>query len=229
MVRIADAFNKMHQHKEAISMFEEALAISSDDPFALLGLGNLYYADHEDDRALICFERLLEGNSQNVVVMTMTGNLYRRRRQYDRAIESYKNALELEPNNSFALFGMGDCFRGHHDIEQAVFWWEKILEHEPKNQVLWTRVGDAQINLGRLDDAVESYEACLKTGEDIFAYLGLARVEHKKGDTAAAIVFCEQALKIDKKHHRVLSELATLHDAAGDFEAAKSTRGLIAS
>lgn len=209
-------------------MYEEALAITGDDPFALLGLGNLYYADHEDDRALACFERLLKANSKNVVVMTMTGNLYRRRRDYDKAIENYRNALEIEPENCFALFGMGDSFRGYQDMEQAVFWWEKILQQEPRNQALWSRVGDAQASLDRISDAVASYEACLKVGDDIYAYLGLARVEQKKGDVQAAIAFCQQALQIDKNHTRVLTELAALYEQIGDYESAETARELIA-
>ncbi|MES0327937.1 MAG: tetratricopeptide repeat protein, partial [Gammaproteobacteria bacterium] len=189
--------------------------------------GNLYYASNQDDRALMCFERLLKGNSHNVVVMTMTGNLYRRRMEYDRAIENYRNALEIEPDNSFALFGMGDSFRGHKDMEQAVFWWQKILQHEPRNQALRSRVGDAQILLGRLDEAVVNFNQCLSQSDDIFSYIGLAHVERERGNFQAAIEFCKKALQVDSTHPRILNELAAMQEAAGDHEAAQATRDLI--
>ena len=41
MVRIADAFHKLDQKEDAISFYDQALAISENDPFALLGKGNL--------------------------------------------------------------------------------------------------------------------------------------------------------------------------------------------
>lgn len=148
MVRVADAYHKLHDTDNAIAFYEQALKVSTNDPFALLGLGNVYYAQHEDTRALLCFETLLKNNSQNVVVMTMTGNIYRRRKEFDQ------KALEIEPTNNFALFGMGDCYRGQQNMEKAVEWWDKILEREPENQALWTRVGDALLSLDRVDDAV---------------------------------------------------------------------------
>jgi tetratricopeptide (TPR) repeat protein len=159
--------------------------------------------------------------------MTMIGNIYRRRKEYDRAMDHYENALELDPRNNFALFGMGDCFRGKLDIEKAVFWWGKILDQEPENQILWTRVGDALVSLGRLDEAVQHYNSSLKVDHDLYAVLGLARVAQKQGDYDRACHYCEQALEVDKDNVRALEELAKICDEAGDTERAQAARDRI--
>jgi len=228
MVRIADAYHKMNDTGNAIDFYEQSLEIKPYDPFALLGLGNVYYAQHDDAKALECFEKLLSKNtSHNVVLMTMIGNIYRRRKEFDRAMEHYQNALELDPVNNFALFGMGDCYRGQLNMEQAVFWWGKILDQEPENQSLWTRVGDALVSLGRLDDAVRHYHASLKVGHDLYAVLGLARVAQKQGDYDKACYHCEQALEIDVDNTRALEELARICDEAGYTEKAEEVRARI--
>ena len=228
MVRIADAYHKLNDSDNAIDFYEQSLAIKPYDPFALLGLGNVYYAQHNDEKALECFEKLLAKNtSHNVVLMTMIGNIYRRRKEYDRAMDHYENALELDPRNNFALFGMGDCFRGKLDIEKAVFWWGKILDQEPENQTLWTRVGDALVSLGRLDEAVQHYNSSLRVDHDLYAVLGLARVARKQGDYDRACHYCEQALEVDKDNVRALEELASICEEAGDTERAQAARDRI--
>ena len=228
MVRIADAYHKLDDGESAIDFYEQSLVIKPYDPFALLGLGNVYYARHDDEKALDCFEKLLAKNtSHNVVLMTMIGNIYRRRKEYDRAMDHYENALELDPKNNFALFGMGDCFRGKLNIEKAVFWWGKILDQEPDNQSLWTRVGDALVSLGRLDEAIEHYNSSLKVDHDLYAMLGLARVAQKQKDYDKACRYCEQALEVDENNTRALEELARICDTAGYPEKAQAARDRI--
>ena len=192
-----------------------------------MGLGNVYYAQREDEKALICFETVLESNHQNVVVMTMVGNIYRRRKEFDRALDKYAGALEIDSENNFALFGMGDCYRGQGDMDQAVHWWDKILAHEPENQALWTRVGDALGRLGRFKDAEKHYNASLLNGFDLYAVLGLARINHQQGCLDVAIKYCEDALKSDKDNPRVLEELSKIHEDAGNVEEAKAIRARI--
>lgn len=165
--------------------------------------------------------------THNVVVMTMAGNIYRRRKEYDRAMEQYQNALDLDPKNNFALFGLGDCCRGKLDLDKAVHWWDKILEQEPENQALWTRVGDALVNLDRLDEAVLHYESSLKTGHDIYALLGLARVKVKRGNFSQALQHCERALSVEEDHPRVLEEMAKINELNGDAAAAARCRSRI--
>jgi len=228
MVRIADAYHKLDDSESAIDFYEQSLVIKPYDPFALLGLGNVYYAQHNDEKALECFEKLLAKNtSHNVVLMTMIGNIYRRRKEFDRAMGHYENALELDSKNNFALFGMGDCFRGQLNMERAVYWWGKILDQEPENQSLWTRVGDALVSLGRLDEAIQHYNASLRVDHDLYAVLGLARVAQKQGDPGKACYYCEQALEVDEDNIRALEELARICDEAGYTERAEQARARI--
>ncbi|MGB5458189.1 MAG: tetratricopeptide repeat protein, partial [Gammaproteobacteria bacterium] len=103
-----------------------------------------------------------------------------------------------------------------------------ILEHEPENQALWTRVGDALLSLERIDDAIEHYQASLKNGEDVYAYLGMARAQHARGDLNSAREFCETALSHDETNERVLEKLIEIHEQSGDPEAAEQARQKLA-
>jgi tetratricopeptide (TPR) repeat protein len=114
-------------------------------------------------------------------------------------------------------------------MEKAVFWWGKILDQEPENQALWTRVADALVSLGKLDEAEVHYQASLKVGYDLFAVLGLARVAQKQQNYDKAQHYCEQALEHDGDNARALEELALICDDAGFREKAKKLRERIES
>jgi tetratricopeptide (TPR) repeat protein len=122
---------------------------------------------------------------------------------------------------------MGDCFRGQLKMDKAVYWWEKILDQEPENQALWTRVADALVTLGRLDEAVTHYNASLQVSYDLYAVLGMARVSQKQGDLDKARYYCEQVLEEDGDNVRALEELAHICDDAGFTEKAQQLRDRI--
>lgn len=61
-------------------------------------------------------------------------------------------------------------------------------------------------------------------GHDLYDILGLARVAQQQGDYDKACYHCEQALEVDKDNMRVLEELASICDAAGDTEKAQAAR-----
>ena len=110
-----------------------------------------------------------------------------------------------------------------HGISVRRNWWEKIFDQEPENQSLWTRVGDALVSLGRLDEAVVHYNSSLRVAHDLYAMLGLARVARKQEDFDKACYYCEQALAEDGDNERALEELANI---CNDADLAKKIQKL---
>ena len=89
---------------------------------------------------------------------------------------------------------------------------------------MWTRVGDALGRLGRFKDAEKHYNASLVSGYDLYAVLGLARINHQQGNLDVAIKYCEDALDKDKSNIRVMEELSKIYEDAGRVDDAKELR-----
>jgi tetratricopeptide (TPR) repeat protein len=58
----------------------------------------------------------------------------------------------------------------------------------------------------------------------LYAYLGLARADHKRQNYDKAKEYCQQALKDDKGAERALGMLVQVCEDAGDTAAAEQAR-----
>jgi len=224
LTRLADSYVKIGNFSESESLYLKALSLDGTDKYALRGIGNLYYKLADHDKALSYFEKFIELDDTYIAVLTMAGNIYRRRKQYDKAVYFYEKALKQEPWNIFALYGMGDSQRGLQNYENSVVYWLKILEKEPHNQNLHSRVGDAMVLLGRLDDALEHYQQSMNIGYDQFALLGMAKAYRLKNDFAQAEKCCQQLLEKNAEEPRALQEALALYEEMGDKQKAEEVR-----
>lgn len=216
LTRVGDSYKKLKKYRESEKFYCQALAINNNDKYALLGVGSLFYKLEKDDKALQYLERLLGLDDSYVAVLTMVGNLYRRRQDFDRAIEYYRKAVEYEPGNSFALYGLGDCSRWMKKYGEVVKWWGMILAKEPRNQVMHSRVGDAFINTGDYDKALEHYKISLEIRFDPYACLGISRIYRYQEKYSEAIEYCQKVLQQAPDHLRGLEELADVFREMGD-------------
>lgn len=210
MTRVGDSYKKIKNYDESEKYYCQALEGNGEDKYALLGVGSLFYKIEKDDKALLYLERLLTLDDRYVAVLTMVGNIYRRRQQYEKAIDYYAKAVEQEPGNTFALYGLGDCNRWMKNYDEVVRWWSMILEKEPRNQVMHSRVGDACINTGQLDKALEHYKASLGIRFDPYACLGMSKIYRDQHKYKEAVGCCQKVLDQMPNNPRALEELAEI-------------------
>lgn len=218
MTRLGDSNKKLDNFKESENYYLQALSINGNDRYALLGLGSLYYKTEQDDEALIYLEKLLSIDDHYVAVLTMVGNIYRRRKEHEKAITFYEKAVRHEPGNTFALYGLGDCFRWLQQYEEVVRWWTKILDKEPKNQVMHSRVGDAYLNIGDTEMALDHYKKSLKIRFDPYALLGMSRIYRTDGKLDEAEECCMKILEQSPSNTRGQDELLEIYKERGNPE-----------
>ncbi|MDF1578695.1 MAG: divalent cation tolerance protein CutA [Desulfobulbales bacterium] len=218
LTRVGDSYKKLKEYGASEKYYCRALEINGKDKYALLGVGSLFYKQEKDDKALHYLERLLELDDGYVAVLTMVGNIYRRRQEYERAIAYYAKAVELEPGNTFALYGLGDCNRWMKNYDEVVRWWGMILEKEPRNQIMHSRVGDACLNTGDHEKAMEHYQISLRIRFDPYACLGMARILRHQGKYPEAVAYCQKVLEQTPNNPRILEELAEVYREMGEIE-----------
>jgi tetratricopeptide (TPR) repeat protein len=210
LTRVADAYRKVRNLNRSRDIYLKVLSMERDNPYALIGLGHLYYDFKEYDKALFYWERMVQvhGSNVDIRVLTSVGNCHRKLKTFRKGIDYFARALELEPDNFYALFGMADCYRGLNLHKESLHYWNRILASDPDNKVILTRAGDAYRSMGEYDDAEVSYKKALNIEFDAYAILGLALIYKQKGKYQEAIESLEGLLKNDTKNSRLYLEIA---------------------
>jgi tetratricopeptide (TPR) repeat protein len=145
-------------------------------------------------------------------------------RYYDFAEGAYREALRIEPADADAMSGMAWVTGGRHVFDQSVEWAHKALAIAPDSADSFAMLGDAALELGDYDGALEAYQKMMDLRPDLSswsrgAYLLWITGEANQGMTlmakaiAAGGPFAENTAWCRAK-------LATMHLHAGAFAAA---------
>ena len=225
LTRIADAYRKVRNIVRSRDIYQKVLTMERDNPYALIGLGHLYYDFKEYEKALFYWERMVQVHGANVDirVLTSVGNCHRKLKTYRKGVDYFNKALELEPNNFYALFGMADCYRGLNLHKESLAYWNRILSLDPENKVILTRAGDAFRAMGAFKEAEESYQKALNIEFDAYAILGLALINKQQGKYVEAIDSLEGLVKNDQKNARLYMEIAECYIRIGQKRRAYET------
>ena len=196
-----------------------------DNPYALIGIGHLYYDFREYANAMKYWERMLEVTREEVDIRVLTslGNCHRKLKTFEKGLNLFKMAFNAQPNNFYALFGLADCYRGLGMQAESLIYWEKILELDPDNKVILTRVGDAYRYKQDFDTAEAYYQRALNIEMDVYAVLGLAMINKAKGNCKEALESLKSLLFNDPKNPRLYIEIADCYLALGNPSEALST------
>lgn len=146
--------------------------------------------------------------------------------QYPQAEKVYRRALDLAPKSVEALTGMAWVASVNHDFPASVEWANKAIAFDPKNHAAYGLIGDAQVEQGDYDGAMDSYQTMLDIRPDISSYSRGANVLFLTGDTRKAMYLMAQAIKSGGPHAEntawCRAELAGMLFKQGALPAAES-------
>ncbi|MCL1959738.1 MAG: tetratricopeptide repeat protein [Spirochaetes bacterium] len=218
LTRIADAYRKVHNFTNSKNIYQRVLEIEDDNPYAIIGLGHLYYDYKEYKEALFYLEKMLKFGYDDVDIRVLTsiGNCHRKLKTFSEGIPFFEAALKRENTNFYALFGLADCYRGINQLENAIKYCSRILELDPRNKMILTRTGDAYRNMNFFDKAKEFYEKALNVEFDIYAVLGLALISKAQEKYDEAVNSLKRLIQHDGMNYRFYAELSDCYLKMGD-------------
>jgi tetratricopeptide (TPR) repeat protein len=152
---------------------------------------------------------------------------------YPKAETLFHQALEVDAGDIDALVGLGTLALARHEFAAALDWGEQARGRDPYRAAAYGVIGDAQIELGRYDEAVETVQAMVDLRPDLGSYARVSYIRELMGDRAGALAAMEQAVTAGSGYAEnvawVRVQLGNLHfdggfldDAAHDYAAARA-------
>ena len=117
-------------------------------------------------------------------------------RKYDNSAEqSYAHALQLNPRSVDAMDGMAGVAAGRGTYDQSVDWATRALVLDKNNAAACGLIGDAALERGDYDAALENYQKMMDLKPDLSSWSRGASLLWITGNRSKAIWLMERAVK----------------------------------
>lgn len=131
----------------------------------------------------------------------------------------YLRAAELAPGNPAILAGAGDALRCAGRLKEAIALFDEAIALDPTSLAAWYGRAMALESETALDDALTSYLRVTELSPGTAAgFAGLAALQVRTGDLAAAQRNGQMALKLGPNEAGTLLALARIAFANGEYE-----------
>ena len=99
-----------------------------------------------------------------------------------------QRSLDQQPQDNFeAMVGMAALAAARHDFAAALRLGRARKAVNPYNGSVYGVIGDAQVELGRYDDAFATFQTMVDTRPDLASYASVSYARELQGDVAGAI------------------------------------------
>jgi tetratricopeptide (TPR) repeat protein len=114
---------------------------------------------------------------------------------YSKTEQALGRALDLQPDDFAAMIQMGALSLARHQFREALDWGEKAHAISPGTALIYGVIGDAQIELGQYDAALETFQTMVDLRPDLSSYSRASYIRELRGDVEGAIEAMQRAVQ----------------------------------
>jgi tetratricopeptide (TPR) repeat protein len=148
---------------------------------------------------------------------------------YTKTEDLLDRAQKLQPQSPELFASRGTLALARHDFAAALGYGTQALSSDPQSARYHGIVGDAQIELGMYDDAIDSYQEMVDSRPDFAAYSRVAYARELYGDPEGAIEAMKFALQAGSGTPENVAwahvQLGNLWFGSGDLDQAEKEYG----
>lgn len=146
---------------------------------------------------------------------------------YTQAENAFNETLKRDPDHLDALMGMGILALARHEFTVALEWADQAWAINPYGADILGIMVDAQVELGRYEEALESADKMIKLRPGIPSYTRLSYLRELHGDIPGAIEMMEKAADVGLPGTEAMLwsqvQLGHLYFNSGDLAQAEAT------
>ncbi len=173
LLLLADQYGHRGLWEEARHAGKKAL---DKNPFRI---ESFYYIGHADvqlgrpEQGVDALRRVVQGYPYHINALLSLGNAYAGQGKREEALETYGKVIELKHDYTLAYGLMADVFVQYGAYESALAVLQKASAFERGRDRVFFRIGQIQLQRGRLDEAIEAFLEALKWNSELAHAHGL--------------------------------------------------------
>lgn len=113
---------------------------------------------------------------------------------YTRAETALTQSLSIDPSNADTYIWLGTLAFARHQFTEALSYGERARELNPYKPAALGVIGDAQVELGRYEDAQATFQAMLDLRPDLASFARASYLRELHGDFPGAIELMSRAV-----------------------------------
>ncbi len=170
----------------------------------LLGLwpGALSAQGTTPDRTILLYQRTLQRKPGDARTYYRLGDTYIQKARgsgdviyFDLAEQALRKALEIHPQYSDALRHLAFALYSRHDFAGAAREAGKATNLNPADSHAYGILGDAYLEVGKYDQAQETYHKMIQLRSDLYSYSRRSGLKSLLGDAEGAIEDLKRAIE----------------------------------
>ena len=144
---------------------------------------------------------------------------------YLKTEEALDKALSFQADDYASISAKGALALARHDFSAALEWGEKARQINPDRTYAYGVIADAQVELGRYTEAIETLQTMVNLRPDMSSYSRISYIRELHGDLEGAREVMQLAVDSGTPNAEstawVRTQLANLHFNNGDLEQAE--------
>jgi len=210
----ANLLGNLERYDEAITQYNDYLAVFTEDADAYRNLGLVYKKLDKQDLALLNFEKSYSKDSSNIETKKELAYCYHAKKDYNNALKYYNFALKTEPENQELLANKALTLHAMNNYVAAIELYKELLDKQP-NERIERNLTAASIAYGyNLFDKKDYGQAILYfedainlNDKEASAYYGYAKANAEMGLLDTAIAGFEKAVLLAPGNIQYVTEL----------------------
>jgi serine/threonine protein kinase len=162
LVSQADRLREKGEYKEALSVYDQAIALNSKMAKAYWGRCYSLNKLRKPSEAIVACNDALALNPDYAEALWSKGNALEQQKLDLEALDFYEQATEIKPDFAEAWISLGVTLQGFGRSVEAIDALDKAIALNRNSAKAWSTRGEALWNLGRFDEAIPSLDKALQ-------------------------------------------------------------------
>lgn len=208
--------------QNAVTLFENAIKVTPDNPLAQNNLGAALYDDGRFDEAMVYYKKAILIAPEFTEALSNLGAAYYKQENYDKAVFYFEKALKNRKKDANAHDKLGVVLLAQGKVDEATAYFTKAIQINPEYANAHNNLASVLSRQGKYEEAELHYLEAIKLDtEHPDAHYNLGRLLLRQKRYKEAVAHFAEIIKIDPTYAKAYNKIGFILAQQGKLQGAR--------